>query len=317
LFEYDIQGHDNIAWSSIYFSTDKAQNHFFYYDVSPNIIQNRSHVIVNREQFQIGKGMPKWEHVKYFRVAFESKPGTSLTIQPKKLATYSGGQGMVTLWFDDGWENAYTNAYRIVSEIDPTIRGVIPIVPSAIGTDRYLDKKQLSLLKSAGWEIVNHSYSHPYLTELSDDEIKDELQRSFSFISEYDPVGAYHFAVPFSAVDNRVLELLKDNTLSIRYLGETTDAIPFDRFSLGYKEVTNDTTFETVKGWIDEAIKNKQWLGLMFHRIEDPSDDRYSYGTQQFKKIIYYLSVMHNDVKTVTVTEAFKEVGLPITIKSQ
>ena len=316
-FEYDMKGNKNIGWVSIYFSTDKEQNEFFYYDMSLDVIHNKSHIIVNKEQFQIGKGSPVWDKVKYFRVAFQSKPSMQFTLEPKNLATYNGGKAMVTLWFDDGWENSYTNAYRIASEIDPSIPGVIPIVPSAIDTERYLSKEQLGVLKKGGWEIVNHSYSHSYLTELSDDKVRNEVQKAFSFISQYDPIGAYHFAVPFSATNERVLKILKENALSIRYLGETVDTVPFDRFNLGYKEVTNDTTFETVKEWIDEAIANKQWLGLMFHRIEDPANDRYSYGTQEFKKIIYYLSVMKRDIKTVTVTEAFKEAGLPIALKGQ
>jgi len=314
-FQYDTQGNNNIAWVSIYFSTDESQQNFFYYDMSTEVIQNKSHVIVNREEFKVGAGTPHWDKVKYFRIAFQSKSDTTFTLQPKKLATFNGGKAMVTLWFDDGWENSYTNAYSIASRIDPTLKGVIPIVPSAIGADGYLSQEQLRLLRAAGWEIVNHSYSHVNLTQLPENEIRNEVQRSFSFISEYDPAGAYHFAVPFSAVDNRVLEVLKENSLSIRYLGEKTDPIPFDRFSLGYKEVTNLTDFETIKGWIDEAIENRQWLGLMFHRIEDPADNRYSYGTQEFERLIYYLSFMKDEIKTVTVTEAFTEVGLPIQLK--
>lgn len=316
-FEYDLTGHNNIAWASIYFSTDSAQRNFFFYDISSEILQNKNHVIINREQFQVGAGSPKWDNIRYFRIAFQSKSGTELTISPKELATFNEGQGMVTLWFDDGWENSYSNAYRITSKVDPTIRGVIPIIPMAIGTERYLSKEQLTLLKNAGWEIVNHSYSHPYLNELSAEEIQDQIQRSFSFISQYDPIGAYHFAVPFSAVDERVLAVLKENVLSIRYLGETVDPVLFDRHKIGYKEVTNTTDFETVRGWIDEAIEQKQWLGLMFHRIEDPTDDRYVYGTQDFEKIIYYLSFMKEHIKTVTVTEAFQEIGLPIPLIQQ
>jgi peptidoglycan/xylan/chitin deacetylase (PgdA/CDA1 family) len=316
-FEYDAKGNKDIAWVSIYFATDKDQNEFFYYDMSQDVIHNKSHIIINRDQFQAGKGSPTWDKVKYFRVAFESKPGTRFTLSPKNLATYNGGHAIVTLWFDDGWEDAYTNAYRIASEIDPSIRGVVPIIPSAIDTDRYLSKKQLGLLRKGGWEIVNHSYSHLYLTELSDDKVKDEVQKAFSFISDYDPEGAYHFTVPFSSANEKILDILKENALSVRYLGGTVDSVPFDRFNLGYKEVTNDTTFETVKEWIDEAIKNKKWLGLMFHRIEDPANDRYSYGTQEFKKIVYYLSLMKSDIRTVTVTEAFDEAGMPISIKTK
>jgi len=44
--------------------------------------------------------------------------------------------------------------------------------------------------------------------------------------------------------------------------------------------------------------------------MSDPDPEKS--GTQDFEKIIYYLSFMKEHIKTVTVTEAFEEIGIPI-----
>ena len=314
-FDFNAHNSSNVSWISIYFSTDEEYNNFFFYDLTSDVVQNKNQVVINRKQFQVGAGNPSWANIRYFRIALQSKEGTSFGIDPRTLATYTGSKAMVTLWFDDGWEDTYTNAFRIVSRIDPSIRGTVGLVGSFIGTDRYLEKKQILALKTGGWELVNHSYSHPMLTELSEEEIRFEVQRNFHVVSQYDPIGAYHFVVPYSATNDRVLNIIQENALSARHLAGTLDSIFFDRYRLGFIEVTNLTDFRTVRKAIDEAIENNQWVGLLFHRIEDPAVDRYSYGTQQFEQLIYYLSFRRDDIRVVTPSEAFREAGMPIGIR--
>ncbi len=314
-FEFDTTNNSNISWISIYFSTDDQQNNFFYYDLTPDVIQNNKFVIVNKKQFKVGGGSPTWSEVKNFRIAFQSKSGTSFSIDPRRLATYNGPPPMITLWFDDGWEDNYKNAFEITTRIDPTIRGAIGLVGSLVGTDRYLKKDQISRLKMGGWEFVNHSYTHPDLTKLTNEEIKFEIEKNYSFISNYDPVGAHHFVVPFSAVNDRVIDVIKGSAISARYNWGIIDSIPFDPYNLGYIEVTNLTSFGTVREAIDKAIENNQWVGLLFHRIEDPATDRYSYGTQEFEQLIYYLSFRKNDIRVVTPSEAFRLSGIPLGLR--
>jgi hypothetical protein len=38
-FEFDTTNNINISWISIYFSTDDQQNNFFYYDLTPDVLQ--------------------------------------------------------------------------------------------------------------------------------------------------------------------------------------------------------------------------------------------------------------------------------------
>ncbi len=313
-FEFDTENNENVSWISLYFSSDTNNKNFFYYDITPNILNNENYVVINIDDFELGEGDPSWEDIRYFRVAFEAKDGKEFTITPKKLSTYESTRPVITLWFDDGWEDNYFNAYKIISRIDPSIKGTIGLIGSRIGQDRYLKNSQILELKEAGWEFVNHSYTHPDLTKLTDEEIKKEVEKNFSIVSKYDPMGAYHFVVPYSSIDERVLNIVKDFSLSARYAPETYDQFPINRYRLSFFEATNETNFESVKQIINEAINKNQWVGLLFHRIEDPSDDRYSYPTHQFEQLIYYLNYIKDDIEVMTPSEAFEFYGLPISL---
>jgi peptidoglycan/xylan/chitin deacetylase (PgdA/CDA1 family) len=310
--EFDSVNSNNVSWISVYFSTDSEHNNFFYYDITPEVTINNNHVIIRKDQFSIGQGNPSWNNIRYFRIAFQAKQGTTFSFESKKLSTFNSISPMITLWFDDGWEDNFTNAFQITTRIDPTIRGAVGIVGSLVGTDRYLSKDQIRRLRAGGWEIVNHSYSHPDLTTLTDEEIKREIELNFNIVSDFDAFGGYHFVVPYSSVNDRVLKIIKETSLSARHVPQASDRFPFDRYNLGFFEVTNETSFQDVREYIDNAIQNNLWIGLLFHRIEDPSDDRYSYGTQEFEQLIYYLRYRKNDIRIVTPSEAFNLAGIPI-----
>lgn len=314
-FEFDSSESENISWISIYFSTDMNQNNYYYFDITPDVMRNNGYLTVNKDDFLVGEGNPTWERIKYFRIAMQSQDSKSSSIIPKELSTFDSYEPMITLWFDDGWEDNYTNAYKIISRVEPSIKGTIGLIGTRIGQDRYLSDSQIKELKKDDWEFVNHSYTHPDLTTLTDDEVRNEIVRNFNIVSKYDPIGAYHFVVPYSSVDNKVLSVIEENSLSARYRPESPDHFPINRHDLGFYEVTNKTDFKTVRNIIDNAIENKSWVGLLFHRIEDPANDRYSYGTQQFEQLIYYLSFRKKDIEVVTPSEVFDILGMPISIE--
>ncbi len=310
--EFNAVNPSNVSWISVYFSTDSEHNNYFYYDITPDVIANNGYAIIRKDQFSVGQGNPSWNNIRHFRFAFQARDGTTFSFETKKLSAFNSIAPMVTLWFDDGWEDNYTNAFQITNRIDPSISGAVGVVGSLVGTERYLSREQIRRMRAGGWEIVNHSYTHANLTMLTEEEIRREIELNFNFISEFDAFGGYHFVVPYSVVNDRVLKVIKETSISSRHVPETYDKFPFDRYNLGFYEITNETSFQTIRTYIDNAILNNQWIGLLFHRIEDPADDRYSFGTQEFEQLIYYLRYRKNDIRIVTPSEAFELAGIPI-----
>lgn len=74
-----------------------------------------------------------------------------------------------------------------------------------------LNENSSQILKKAlklGCEIGNHSFSHPALVSLDDDEIKKEISSTTSLIEKYGGVSPRLVRAPYGAADERVLSLI-------------------------------------------------------------------------------------------------------------
>jgi peptidoglycan/xylan/chitin deacetylase (PgdA/CDA1 family) len=69
---------------------------------------------------------------------------------------------------------------------------------------------ELRSLAAAGWEIGSHTGSHPHLTELGDDELRDELVRSKAACEHHLQTDCTSIAYPFGDVDARVVAAAAD-----------------------------------------------------------------------------------------------------------
>jgi peptidoglycan/xylan/chitin deacetylase (PgdA/CDA1 family) len=66
--------------------------------------------------------------------------------------------------------------------------------------------EELRALTEAGWEIGSHTRVHPRLTELDDEMLSEELERSRADCEEGVGVPCRSLAYPYGAVDGRVAE---------------------------------------------------------------------------------------------------------------
>jgi len=63
---------------------------------------------------------------------------------------------------------------------------------------------ELRELAGAGWEIGSHTCSHPRLTEVSDEQLADELERSRAIVADRVGRPCDTLAYPYGDVDERV-----------------------------------------------------------------------------------------------------------------
>jgi peptidoglycan/xylan/chitin deacetylase (PgdA/CDA1 family) len=64
------------------------------------------------------------------------------------------------------------------------------------------DVKKLALIP--GFELGNHSYSHPHCTTISDDSIRQELERTESLLKNIAGTSSKLFRPPYAETDQRV-----------------------------------------------------------------------------------------------------------------
>ncbi len=103
----------------------------------------------------------------------------SITLAQFFEAMYNGAplpEKPVILTFDDGYIDAYTNAFPLLHNAG--FSGSFSIVTGWVGLAPYVSWEQLQEMAGAGMEIVAHSVSHPDFSKQPDDVVRDQLSRS-------------------------------------------------------------------------------------------------------------------------------------------
>lgn len=118
--------------------------------------------------------------------------------------------------FDDSYLSVGTRALPVLQKYGVT--GTLFVVASAIGktnlwdqrigdrTEALLDRVQLKELAASGFEIASHTLTHPWLTKLSDSELKAEVQDSKHQLEDLFGFPIVGFSYPYGDYDERVRE---------------------------------------------------------------------------------------------------------------
>ena len=105
----------------------------------------------------------------------------------------------IIITFDDGYEDAYTNAWPILKENG--FNGTFFIIRNFVGRVEYMNQNQIDILSKAGMKIGSHSLSHPSLEKASDTD-----QRTQIFDSKE---SAQTFCYPAGKYNDMTIALLK------------------------------------------------------------------------------------------------------------
>lgn len=120
--------------------------------------------------------------------------------------------------FDDADKSVFEVARPILED-----RGILPCVFAVADYVEkgmtYRESKARSVMSwtelekclDSGWQVGNHTFSHPDVTKLSASELLDEVQKNRELILRrlgYDPV---HFAYPYGQFNRFTVALLRDS----------------------------------------------------------------------------------------------------------
>ena len=153
----------------------------------------------------------------------------------KKLPIYcvQCEEKKIAISFDAAWGNDDTETLiDILSEYD------VPATFFVVGAwvDKYPESvKQLS---DAGHRIENHSNTHPYMTKLSTEQMKNEIESCNEKIKTVTGRTPALIRVPYGDYDNRVVETIESMKMY---------CIQWDVDSLDWKDkATPDTIYQKV-----------------------------------------------------------------------
>jgi peptidoglycan/xylan/chitin deacetylase (PgdA/CDA1 family) len=116
-------------------------------------------------------------------------------------------QPSVCITFDDGCETDLIAATPVLREF--TFHATFYVTAGFLDTPGYLSTQQLRELYSPAFEIGCHSMTHPYLSDLSDSELKREIADAKIKIEQALSHSIDHFSCPGGRYNQRVLAQAK------------------------------------------------------------------------------------------------------------
>lgn len=216
-------------------------------------------------------------------------------------------QGMVSLDFDDGWLSTYQNGLPILDAAGLKSTQYI-ISDSLQGWAGYAGKTQVLDMQNRGHEIGSHTKTHPELPLLTPAQMQNEIIGSKADLEAAGVSTIKAFAYPYGEWNSTTDSIVK----SAGYLAART-SLAVDQgfnykdgnhFLLKTQSVKSTTPVSQITAWIDQAIANKTWLVLMFHKVQTSGDDLndvYWISPANLQQVVDYL--ISKNVMVVTASQ--------------
>jgi len=89
----------------------------------------------------------------------------------------------------------------------------------------YVSTDEMKEMSENGMIFGNHSYSHPWLTELPLDEVKKEIQKSNNFLKKFQPNGIKCISYPYGDFNQKIVDICRDERLDMGFTITPKDTV--------------------------------------------------------------------------------------------
>ena len=205
---------------------------------------------------------------------------------------------MITLLDDDGHKDVYNIYYPIIKQHNAKLTSAIVTDRIDVNTNTMTTANIEEMKTSGKVEFVSHTATHQNLTGMSLSDAESELKRSKEYITsigENDKAFVYPFGE--AGLNDDIINLVQkyynyafvsDNKL----IGDG----PYSMYKAS--RVVFERSIDQLKGWIDLAADNNQWLVINVHAAYDTTTP------EKFEEIITYAK--SKSVEFVTLAEGME-----------
>ena len=141
----------------------------------------------------------------------------------KEVIKTNINKNYLLLTIDDGFESFYINAWPILK--NKKIPFILFISTREVGKHGYMSWKQIKELESSNLVTIgNHSHSHEYLIDWSDNKIKSDLETSINIFKKELGYSPEIFSYPFGEYSNNLKKIVSDLNFKFAF-GQHSGAI--------------------------------------------------------------------------------------------
>jgi len=217
-------------------------------------------------------------------------------------------RGIVSLTFDDGYENFYNIAYPIMKDYNYT--GTVYLITNWSGDfeeRKLMNFSEAKILQSNGWEIGSHTLNHKRLSNLSDKEIAFELSESKKLLKE-NGFEVNSLSLPFGDYSENIDKIAKKDYSSIRLMKAGYNSLVWtDNHHLISNQVKLEDNAPQICLLIDDAIKNRKWVIINFHFVDYNESKIWDVSVDDFKEILDCIN--RTGVQVMNVNSVVKKYG--------
>lgn len=228
-------------------------------------------------------------------------------IHNQHAKVYDKQNGAVLIMFDDGWMSQYTQGYEIMKKYG--FKGSVAVISDCVGQYDYMSIRELSSLYRAGWDMANHTRSHPWLKDLSKEAQKKELLDCKTWLKNYHLTGAEDIAIfPGGYSNKHTFEILTQEEFAAARSVENYWDITTKRRTgdITVISVTPNISICELEKMFEQTALEKSMLILIFHKFNDTPDAwGMSYPASDFEKICESIKINGLQVLTISEMQSF------------
>lgn len=189
-----------------------------------------------------------------------------------ELVATESGTHAVALTFDDGFVNLASEAAQVLAEFE--LPATVFVVSDHVGGDNrwggvaetgiptlpLLDWDALGRLAESGVELGNHTRSHPDLSELAPDDVREELETAHQAIMTQTGVRARSVAYPYGSHNGEVTSVAAELypmavTTDLRTFGPSESAMRLPRLDMYYYQSQGQ-----LEAWGSRRFEQRLWF---------------------------------------------------------
>ena len=258
----------------------------------------------------------------------------SVQIDDADLHTYTPTpftSGMVTLTFDDGWLDQFTNGRPVLNQYG--VPSTYYLLTGTVNDPAYMTVANMQTLSTdpVGNEMASHTVHHCSLSgaatttddpvncqvPLTTSQIDSELGAAQVQLKAWMPGisnVAVNFASPYGEYDANSLNEIQKYYRSHRSTETGFNTFDnFNRYNIKVQNILDTTTPAQVQAWVDQAIREKTWLVLVYHRVlaTDPSTaEDYNVTPTDLATEVQYIK--NSGIAVRTIDQALNDLSLQL-----